>query len=408
MIRATAVVSALLLSALNGAPAAQAENASGGGTKKIVRPAEYSADLPYSPAVWSGDLLFLSGAIGAPAGTSQIKDGIAAQTRQGLDNLEALLVEAGLDMSRVVSMNMFLTDLREFDALWSQVEPRIQGATAAGSAVEAEIALAGGRMEISMVAAKKGVEIRSIRPKGWMKPRGGGQWAVMAGDTLFMSGMASIDPTNGQFVGGDLKSQIDRAMGNLTTLLKTASLDWGDVARCKVFLPDPHDYGPMNDAYGAFMTSEPPGRATVKARLLQPEARFGVQCFAVKSVDRKVVKAAGAAPGNRPFSPAIQTGGRVYTAGMVGLGDNGFPPDLGEQTRLTLSSLEATLKAAGLGFGDVVNATVYLSDPRYYDAMNKVYKEVVGKNPPARATVGMPLMTPHAWVEIQMTAESRD
>ena len=389
--------------------AAQAEDAASESRRagKIVSPEGYDVGLPFSPALWSDDLLFLSGAIGNPPGKIEVKGDIVAQTKQTLKNLRSVLDTAGLDMSRVVSSDIYLTDLREFPAFWQTLQKEMGVVDMAGATVESDLAIPGARLEIAMVAAKPGVEIRSIVPKGWMDPGDSGRWAVQAGKTLFISGMASMDPETGEFVGGDLKAQIDRAMGNVGVLLKTAGMDWGDLTRCRVFLPDPADYGPMNDAYGAFLTSEPPSRATVRARLLHPESRFGVQCIAVDDDARKVVKVAGSPPSTRPFSPAIEAGGRLYLAGMVGRGADGFPTDAAAQTRITLERLRDTLAAAGLTFDDVVNATVYLSDSRYYSAMNKVYREMVGQAPPARATVGMQLMTHEAWVEIQMTADSR-
>ena len=57
-----------------------------------------------------------------------------------------------------------------------------------------------------------------------------------------------------------------------------------------------------------------------------------------------------------------------------------------------------------LGWEDVVNSRVFLSDIRYYSAMNAVYAETIGKPAPPRATVGTQLMSPEALVEIQMLA----
>jgi 2-iminobutanoate/2-iminopropanoate deaminase len=47
---------------------------------------------------------------------------------------------------------------------------------------------------------------------------------------------------------------------------------------------------------------------------------------------------------------------------------------------------------------------VYLTDIRYFQAMNEVYREMVGTPFPARATVGSQLMAPEALVEIIMLA----
>ena len=402
------LLSISFLTVLAGATAAQVPEAPAPSRPaKIVAPAGYDVGLPFSPALWSDDLLFLSGAIGNPPGKIQVDGDIEAQTRQTLKNLRSVLAAADLDLDRVVSMNIYLTDLREFPTFWRVLQDETKGHGAAGAAVEADLAIPGARLEMSMVAARPGVTVDAVQPQGWKVPEDGGRWAVRAGKTLFISGMASIDPKSGAFVGGDLKAQVDRAMSNVGTLLQTAGMGWGSLTRCRVFLPDPADYGAMNDAYGAFLTDAPPARATVRARLLHPEARFGVQCIAVLGDDHRVVKAPGTAPSNRPFSPAVEAGGRLYLAGMVGRGEAGFPKDVAAQTRLTLERLQATLQAAGLSFDDVVDATVYLADSRYYGAMNEVYRDMVGADPPARATVGMQLMSPDAWVEIQMTADSR-
>ena len=70
---------------------------------------------PYSPAVRAGNLLFVSGQIGlVPATGALAGDDIAAQTRQALVNLEAVLEQAGCDSSDVVQCNVFMTDIREF------------------------------------------------------------------------------------------------------------------------------------------------------------------------------------------------------------------------------------------------------------------------------------------------------
>ena len=126
--------------------------------------------------------------------------------------------------------------------------------------------------------------------------------------------------------------------------------------------------------------------------------------MAVRGTPAEVVRAKGAKPSGRPFSPAIAAGQRLYLSGMVGRGEQGFGVGVKQQTLITLGNLQATLRAAGLSFKDVATATVFLTDIRHYAEMNEVYAEVLGRPAPARATVGMPLMSPEALVEIEMTA----
>ena len=74
--------------------------------------------LPFSPAVRVGHMLYLSGQLGTLPGTRQLADtGIAAQTRQALDNIRAVLTAAGSSLSRVVKCTVFLLDIRDYAAM---------------------------------------------------------------------------------------------------------------------------------------------------------------------------------------------------------------------------------------------------------------------------------------------------
>ena len=74
-----------------------------------------SAIGPYSQAVRAGSMLFISGQIPLDPATGEVVDGdIAAQTKRGMDSLDAILRAAGADFSQVVRTTIFLTDLRNF------------------------------------------------------------------------------------------------------------------------------------------------------------------------------------------------------------------------------------------------------------------------------------------------------
>lgn len=72
---------------------------------------------PYSQAVRSGDLLFLSGQIPLDPATGQlVGGGIEAQTERAVKNLEAVLAAAGGSLRDVVKTTVYLTDLGQFQA----------------------------------------------------------------------------------------------------------------------------------------------------------------------------------------------------------------------------------------------------------------------------------------------------
>lgn len=70
---------------------------------------------PYSQAVKAGGFLFLSGQIALVPGTSELNNSdITQETRQVMENLKAVLAEAGSDFSNVVKTSIFLKDMASF------------------------------------------------------------------------------------------------------------------------------------------------------------------------------------------------------------------------------------------------------------------------------------------------------
>jgi 2-iminobutanoate/2-iminopropanoate deaminase len=69
---------------------------------------------PYSQAIVTGGFVFCSGTTGIDPVTGQIPDGIEAQTRLALDNLEAILTAAGASMATIVKTTVFYRNVDDF------------------------------------------------------------------------------------------------------------------------------------------------------------------------------------------------------------------------------------------------------------------------------------------------------
>lgn len=69
---------------------------------------------PYSQAVKSGNLLFISGQIPLNPQTEAMVKGITAQTIQVLENLKAVLEAGGSSLGQVVKITIYLTDMDNF------------------------------------------------------------------------------------------------------------------------------------------------------------------------------------------------------------------------------------------------------------------------------------------------------
>ena len=70
---------------------------------------------PYNQAVAAGNFIFLSGQIALnPANGQLITDDIKTETKQVMENIKAILSEAGIDFSNIVKTSIFLTDMQNF------------------------------------------------------------------------------------------------------------------------------------------------------------------------------------------------------------------------------------------------------------------------------------------------------
>lgn len=73
---------------------------------------------PYSQAMRAGDMLFVSGQIPfVPATMKLVSEDIKEQTRQSLENVKAILEEAGASFNDVVKAGVFIKDMNEFAAI---------------------------------------------------------------------------------------------------------------------------------------------------------------------------------------------------------------------------------------------------------------------------------------------------
>ena len=76
-----------------------------------------AANLPFSQAVRAGNTVYLSGAIGNVAGKMELAPGgIEAESRQMMENIAAVLKEAGLGFGDVVKCVVYLADMAEWGA----------------------------------------------------------------------------------------------------------------------------------------------------------------------------------------------------------------------------------------------------------------------------------------------------
>ncbi len=122
---------------------------------------------------------------------------------------------------------------------------------------------------------------------------------------------------------------------------------------------------------------------------------------------RRVISGPDVLSSALPFSPIVEANGLVFLAGQCGdlPGVRGaVSGGIEAETRQMLDNVGRLLRAAGLDYADVVQATVYLLDFGDFDAMNAIFREHFPVNPPTRATVGVTALAADYRIEIVCVA----
>lgn len=143
---------ALLLVVL---PAGCADSESPPDRRVIATEAAPEAIGPYSQAIQVGTTVYCSGQIGIdPKTDSLVAGGIETETRQALDNLQAVLQAAGFSLDDVVRAQVFLADLDDYPAMNAAYSTYFEDAPPARAAVQAARIPAGARVEIMVTAQR--------------------------------------------------------------------------------------------------------------------------------------------------------------------------------------------------------------------------------------------------------------
>ena len=365
-------------------------------------------NLPFSPAVKAGGFIYVAGAIG-DGSTPLAKGDVRAQTRQTLDGIARTLKAAGSSLANAASVTVYLRNASDAAAMSEVYATYFPSNPPARTTVVVTqpLASADGLVEISMIAIPDGGERTVIHPAGWAKVPSPYSYGIKSGNTLFLAGLVSRSGLTNANVPGDITAQTKTVLENGGAILKEAGMSFADVVSARVYLSDDTTFQAMNAAYRPYFSNVPPARLTVKAGLPSPDYAIEVQLVAVKDASRTAVTTPNAdgTPGrtNPNLSSAVKVGNTLYVAGITG----NTPANRGDvkaQTSEVLARVERTLKAAGYGWSDVVDATVFMNDMTTFADMNEVYRPAFGKDFPARATVGLPPVGGETLVEMMFTA----
>ena len=109
---------------------------------------------PYSQAVRAGNLLIISGQLGLDPLTGNLPEGVEAQTKQSLENIGAILAEAGFALTDVVKTTVFISNMNDFARVNGIYAAFFGEHKPARSCVEVSALPKNGLVEIEVIASK--------------------------------------------------------------------------------------------------------------------------------------------------------------------------------------------------------------------------------------------------------------
>jgi 2-iminobutanoate/2-iminopropanoate deaminase len=123
--------------------------------KQISTPHAPAAIGPYSQALRSGNMVFVSGQIPVDPATGAMADTIEEQAKQALTNLKNVLQAAGLRMDQVIKTTVFLADLKDFPTVNAVYESFLRAPYPARSCVQVAGIPKGAGVEIECIAIEE-------------------------------------------------------------------------------------------------------------------------------------------------------------------------------------------------------------------------------------------------------------
>ena len=121
---------------------------------------------------------------------------------------------------------------------------------------------------------------------------------------------------------------------------------------------------------------------------------------------KRIIATADAPQAIGPYSQAVEANGFVFISGQIPIvpATGQIPEGIEAQTEQVMRNIGAILKAAGLGYADVVKSTVLLKNIADFAAMNGIYAKYFTTECPARAAFEVGALPKGALIEVEVIA----
>lgn len=107
--------------------------------------------------------------------------------------------------------------------------------------------------------------------------------AILAGNTLYISGQIALNHESGKLEIDSLEQETKRVMHNLQAVLQEAEMELEHIVKCSIFISNMDDFAKINELYGSyFEEANAPARETVEVARLPKNVNVEISAIAVK------------------------------------------------------------------------------------------------------------------------------
>jgi 2-iminobutanoate/2-iminopropanoate deaminase len=112
-------------------------------------------NLPFSDGIIAGNTLYVAGQEGTDEQSKLVAGGITAETKAALDNIQKVIKAAGFDLKDIVSVTVYLADIKEFGDMNKVYREFMPDPKPARATIQAVALVNNARIEISAIAVKQ-------------------------------------------------------------------------------------------------------------------------------------------------------------------------------------------------------------------------------------------------------------
>jgi enamine deaminase RidA (YjgF/YER057c/UK114 family) len=393
-------------------------------------------DRPIAGAIRTGERVFLGGATALqPDGGIRGLGDSAAQTHAALDQLEAALTAAGGSLANLTKLTTCVVDRGFRSAAYGVIAERLPNVRPVSTGlIVAGLALPELIVQIDAEAAIPSSPPRYTRPYTFESWHGQGfPWQgsmILATDEeFFVRGQtgAGLDHSGVKAIGrsvADAGAQADLALTNLATLLGEAGASMDDICKITVYISDrayrPAVYPMIGKHFGGV---RPVSTGIITTGFARPDILFEIDVTVIRRQGGKsharlrpyhssnARYGHHAQPLDCEFCMAVVAGDRIMLRGQTGMGFDEKLHGAGDakaQAEQAMENVATLLSEAESSLGDVVKATVYVTDRAFLAEVNEVVLRRLGNTPAFTTVVVKGLAGPELLMEVDIVAVAKE